>query len=160
MIIAISATGPDPDGIMESRFGRAAGFVMFDTESGKYSYADNSENSQLPHAAGIQTAQVLADLGASAIISGSFGPKAAQALGAGGIRMVAFEGGTVRQAVEKLLSEGLQDAVPGPVNAGKDMAQAPAQGQGGTGAGCRRTGGSGMGMGRGGGRGMGGGGRF
>ncbi|WP_147822272.1 NifB/NifX family molybdenum-iron cluster-binding protein [Salidesulfovibrio onnuriiensis] len=170
MRIAISANASGPDVPVEPRFGRAGGFAIYDTDSGEYGYHDNSGNAQLAQGAGIQAAQTLADQGVQVIITGSLGPKAWQALSAGGIRMVTVSGGSVREAVDRFLAGELTEANPGPANQGQPT-QAPQQPA--PAGGCRRTGGSGMGrgmgggcgrgmgggMGRGGGRGMGGGGR-
>lgn len=166
MRIAISANASGPDAPVEPRFGRAAGFAIYDTDSGEYIYHDNSGTAQLAQGAGIQAAQSLADQGVQVVITGNLGPKAWQALNAGGIRMVTMSGGSVREAVERFMAGELAEAEPGPANQNKPGQGAqqpaqPAQQPTGGGGGCRRMGGSGMGRGMGGGcgRGMGGGGR-
>lgn len=156
MIIAISATGENPDAPMEERFGRAPGFLLHDTETGEYTYMDNAANAGLPQAAGIQTAQNLAARGVKAVITGQVGPKAAQALNAGSIPVHNCSGCSVSEAVARFKNNQLQVSAGDPAM-GYGAAPATPGGQG-----CRRLGGSGMGMGmgrgggRGGGRGMGG----
>lgn len=153
MRIAVSTNSPGKDSQLEPRFGRAAGFVIYDSDTTEYRFVDNSVNSQLSQGAGIQTAQLLADQGVSVVISGRFGPKAAPALESGGIRMIESGGGTVQELVENYVSGAAGTASSG-IPSGSGTSVAPVAGPG-----CRRMGGSGRGMGMGGGRGMGGGGR-
>ncbi|WP_320007861.1 NifB/NifX family molybdenum-iron cluster-binding protein [Maridesulfovibrio sp.] len=152
MLIAVSANSSNVDSSFEPRFGRAAGFMIFDSETGESRFIDNSENAGVAGGAGVQTAQFLADQGVQAIISGTFGPKAEQALLAGHIEMVTVESGTVRELVENYAAES------GIGQPKSDLKRSP-HSLNQSGGGCRRMGGTGRGMGRsGGGRGMGGGG--
>ncbi|NDV27398.1 NifB/NifX family molybdenum-iron cluster-binding protein [Desulfovibrio sp. JC010] len=158
MLIAVSANNSNADSPLEPRFGRAAGFIIFDSETEEFRFVDNGGNSQLAQGAGIQTAQMLAEQGVGAVISGTFGPKAEAALQQGGIQMVTASG-TVREAVN-VFGGSEQAATATSMNN-----QQPGAGMGigsgrGMGGGCRRMGGTGRGMGMAnGGRGMGGGGR-
>ncbi len=153
MLIAVSANNSNVDSSFEPRFGRAAGFVVFDSESGEIHFVDNSANVQAAGGAGPQAAQLLAQNGVQVIISGTFGPKAEQALLAGHIEMVTADSGTVRGLVENYAAES---GVGQPL---ADLKRSP-QSLNQSGGGCRRMGGTGRGMGMsGGGRGMGGGGR-
>lgn len=171
MKIAVSAQGSDPTGPMDPRFGRAAGYLIHDTDTGSYAFIDNSEGMGAAQGAGIGAAKAVADAGATVAITGSFGPKAADALTQAGVRMVTCGGGSVEQVVaEFLAAEGTgkateagasatqPQAVPQP---GMGRGMGGGRGIGGGGGGCRRQGGSGrgMGMGGGGGRGQGGGGQ-
>jgi len=154
MKIAVSSQGNQPSSPLEPRFGRAAGFVLYDTDSNEYGYLDNSENAALNQGAGVQTAQAVADSGVQVLITGKVGPKAEIALNRGNIQVVFSTAQTVEQAIKDFLS-GSQGQQSGP-------AQQPGPGRGmggGGGRGCGRGGGGGRGMGGGGGRGMGGGGR-
>ncbi|WP_319779845.1 NifB/NifX family molybdenum-iron cluster-binding protein [Maridesulfovibrio sp.] len=154
MLIAVSANNSNLDSPFEPRFGRASGFVVFNSETGENHFVDNGGNSQLSQGAGIQTAQLLADQGVNVAISGTFGPKAEEALRAGSIEMVTVNSGTVRELAENYLSEFCSEGQPV-----ADLKRSP-QSLSRSGGGCRRMGGTGRGMGMGGGgRGMGGGGR-
>ena len=175
MKIAVSAQGNDPKAPMDMRFGRAAGYLVHDTDTGEYRYIDNAEGVSAAQGAGIQAAQAVADAGADVVITGSFGPKAADALTQAGVRMVTCQGGSVEQVVADFKAGKLDTADPyvGPqtgagmgqgMGGGAGMGMGGGRGMGGGGGqgmgggGCRRAGGQGRGMGMGGGRGMGGGG--
>ncbi len=153
MIIAVSANSDNVNEQMEPRFGRAAGFMLFNSETNSFSYVENSANSQLAQGAGIQTAQMLADHNVEVAISGRFGPKALAAMERGGIEMVELDGVTVRQAAESYLSRQPKGSgkTGGDLSA-RDEVNYPGPGT----ARCRAAGGSGRGLGRSrGGRGMG-----
>ena len=153
MLIAVSANNSNVDSPFEPRFGRAAGFIIFDSDTGESRFVDNSSNAEVAGGAGVQTAQLLADQGVQVVISGTFGPKAEQALQAGKIEMVTADSGTVRELAENYATE------TGVGQLTADLKRSP-QSLNKFGGGCRRMGGTGRGMGMaGGGRGKGGGGR-
>lgn len=103
MKIAISTLGKDKSSMLDPKFGRAHGFMIFDTENSSYTYHPNDENIQLAQGAGIKTGSFIADLGVEVVISGHFGPKAASVLERAGIKMVSGdEGQTVEQLVFSL----------------------------------------------------------
>jgi predicted Fe-Mo cluster-binding NifX family protein len=153
MKIAVCSTGIAIDSPLEPRFGRCANFVVVDTETLDATAVENS-GATSAQGAGIQAAQVVSSLGASAVIAGNVGPNAFQALSAAGIKVYIGAQGTVRDAVNQFNSGQLQE-VSAPtvaVNFGTNVP--PGQGFG-QGSGM----GMGRGMGRGGGRGHGGQGR-
>jgi predicted Fe-Mo cluster-binding NifX family protein len=76
--------------------------MVFDTETGVSCAVDNSRNASTAHGAGIQTAEKVAELGVHAVIAEHVGPKAFDALQAGGIRVYTGATGTVAFAVEQL----------------------------------------------------------
>lgn len=101
-IIAVSAEGPRLTDMVDSRFGRAAGFVIVDLDTMSTSYVDNGQSQAMAHGAGIQTAERIADAGAGVLLTGIVGPKAFQALEAAGIKVGQnLEGVTVGEAVER-----------------------------------------------------------
>jgi predicted Fe-Mo cluster-binding NifX family protein len=100
MKIVVSAKGGSPDSELDPRFGRAAGFLVFDTESGSWKAVDNSTALSAAHGAGIQSAEKVSRLGASIVISGHVGPKAYAVLAAEGIRVYSSEARTPLAAVE------------------------------------------------------------
>ena len=73
---------------MDSRFGRAKGFFVVDTETKETSYVDNQESAETEHAAGTSAAQSIADAGVQLLITAEVGPKAAAVLKAAGIRVL------------------------------------------------------------------------
>lgn len=104
-IIAISSEGPAMTDMVDSRFGRAAGFVVVDLDTMATSYVDNGQSQAMAHGAGIQTAERIADAGAGVLLTGIVGPKAFQALDAAGIKVGQnLEGITVGEAVERYKS--------------------------------------------------------
>lgn len=102
MKIAVSARGTEPDSEVESRFGRAARFLVFDTERGSWQRVDNAASVSAAHGAGIQSAELVCRLGADAVISGHVGPKAFAVLTAGGVRIYQGDARSAREAVDGL----------------------------------------------------------
>jgi predicted Fe-Mo cluster-binding NifX family protein len=112
--IAVTSQGPTLDDPVDSRFGRAAGFVVVDMETKETTYLDNGASQALAQGAGIQAAEVVVRAGVSTVLTGYVGPKAFQALQAGGVAIVQDLGEmTVRQALEAY-AEGKTDAASGP----------------------------------------------
>ncbi len=85
MKIAVSAQGKGLDSALDPRFGRAAGFVVVDTDTGAWDFVENGQNMALAQGAGLQAAQNVAGSGARAVITGHVGPKAFLALSRGRI---------------------------------------------------------------------------
>ncbi len=100
MKIAITTEKNDLRSNVDPRFGRAAGFIIYDIESGKAAYVDNAQNLQAAQGAGIQAAKTVINAGAGALITGNIGPKAFSTLASGNVEMYLVEGGTVEQAIE------------------------------------------------------------
>lgn len=107
-IVAISAEGPSVDDAVDSRYGRAGGFVLAAFPHGDLSlepsitYLDNGDAQIRPTGAGIATTEHLADAGVNVVLSGYVGPKAFEALQAAGIAVIQdMDGMTVGQALAK-----------------------------------------------------------
>ena len=101
MRLCITATGRDLASATDSSFGRAAWFVIVDTESGSVEAIENS-SVNVRQGAGIAAAQVLADKNVQAVLTGRLGPKAQAALSAAKIQMYeGLEQTTVGQALEQ-----------------------------------------------------------
>lgn len=113
MKVAISSSGNTLDSTLDPRFGRAAGFIVCDTEAEGFEFKDNTQNLNAAQGAGIQSAQNVADTGAEAVITGHVGPKAFKALDHANIRVYLSESGTVGEALERLRSGELKP-VDGP----------------------------------------------
>jgi predicted DNA-binding protein (UPF0251 family)/predicted Fe-Mo cluster-binding NifX family protein len=100
--IAVSSEGPDLDGPIDPRFGRAAGFVIIDPDTMASEYVDNAASQGMAQGAGIQTAELMTRHEVGVVLTGYVGPKAFQALSAAGIKIGQnLEELSVRQAVEK-----------------------------------------------------------
>jgi len=113
MRIAVTATGPDLDAQIDPRFGRCAYFIFVDTDTMEFEAVPNPYVSAMG-GAGIQAAQLVANKGATAVLSGAFGPNAAQTLSAVGVQMYPNVMGTVREAVERFKRGELQPAFQAP----------------------------------------------
>ena len=146
MKIAVSTRGQSLDSAMDPRFGRGPGFILFDTETGRSDYLDNSAQAAMTQGTGIKAAQMLAEAGAGVLITGQMGPKAARVLRRSGIKVYMGAGGTVQDAIKALERGDLKQMDSNMLQVGPGK------------MGGRGMGGGGRGMG-GGGRGMGGGGR-
>jgi predicted Fe-Mo cluster-binding NifX family protein len=109
MKIAISSTGKDLDCQIDPRFGRCQYFTYLDPETMEFEVAENQGVAAMG-GAGVQAAQLVAQKGASALITGNLGPNAASALSAAGIKVYLVPGGTVREVTEALKSGRLQEA--------------------------------------------------
>jgi len=107
MKIAISSQGEKLDSPIDPRFGRARYLIFYDTDNDSWEALDNQQNMQAAHGAGVQTAQSVANRKVEMVISGNFGPKAGQILGAAGIKTATWADGTVNEAVEKVKNNQL-----------------------------------------------------
>ncbi|MFW6114098.1 MAG: NifB/NifX family molybdenum-iron cluster-binding protein, partial [Actinomycetota bacterium] len=105
MRIAVSSSGPDLDSAVDPRFGRCAFLIFVETETMDYEAMQNS-NASAGGGAGISTAQVVADKGIEAVITGNVGPNAYGVLNQAGITTHTGAAGTVRQAVESFKAGG------------------------------------------------------
>jgi predicted Fe-Mo cluster-binding NifX family protein len=150
MKVAISSDGKDLKAMLDPRFGRCPYFIVADPEDMSFDVLENGGTDR-SSGAGIEAAQLVADKGVTAVITGRVGPKAAQALAAAGIEVFREEPVSVEAALERF-RQGRRELEKRPV------AESPPDRGYGTGSGGRGMGGGGRGMG-GGGRGMGGGGR-
>jgi predicted Fe-Mo cluster-binding NifX family protein len=110
MKIAVTAKGTTLDSPVDSHFGRAAGFIVVDVESGEFEFVDNAQNVNAAQGAGIQAARTVAESGAGCVIAGHCGPKAFRTLTAAGIQVVVGFEGTVAEAVDRFEEGALAPA--------------------------------------------------
>lgn len=109
MKIAISSQGEKLDSPLDPRFGRAAQFILYDTETASYEVISNAQSLDAAQGAGIKAAETISRLGAQVLITGHCGPKAFETLKAADIRIVSgAEGCTVSEALEKFQSGQLK----------------------------------------------------
>ncbi len=100
MKLAVTSQGTNPQSSVDPRFGRAAYFVLVDTDTGGYSAACNSINVNAAQGAGIQAGKKVVELGAAVLITGHVGPKAFATLRAGDVAIYTGATGTVSDAIE------------------------------------------------------------
>lgn len=110
MKVCITSQGPELTSQVDSRFGRAAIFLLVDSETEELEAIDNKQNLQAAQGAGIQAAQNVAGTGVKAVITGHCGPKAFSTLKAAGIDIFTGASGTVAQALEAWKSGKLEKA--------------------------------------------------
>ena len=111
----------------------------------------DNEAAAISGGAGIQAAQLVANAGVDAVVTGSVGPNATDVLAAAGLKVYLGASGTVREALQRYEDGQLQEA------SGVSAGVRPGTGDFGGGMGRGRGMGVGRGMGRCGGRGRGGG---
>ncbi len=141
MKIAITAEGPSLDSKLDPRFGRCVYFLIVDPDDFSFEAFENP-NIGLGGGAGIQSAQMVADKGVKAIITGNCGPNALKVLSAANVSIIDGCYGTVRAVI--------QDYKEGRISPGGDSSP---QGGGQFRPGAGSGGGRGLGGGRGGGMG-------
>ena len=109
MRIAVTSTGEGLDSQVDPRFGRAAFFLIGDTETMEFVAVEN-ENVAAGGAAGIGSAKRVIDESAEAVLTGNCGPNAERTLSAAGVKLYTGVAGTVAQAVELFKSGKLSAA--------------------------------------------------
>ena len=110
MKIAFSTPGVSLDAPLDMRFGRAPGFLIYDTADGSHKFVDNVQNLNAAQGAGIQAAQTVARAGVDCVVTGHCGPKAFTVLSSVGIKVYNVEAGSVAEALELYSSGDLQPA--------------------------------------------------
>lgn len=98
MKICITSQGDQLDSQMDLRFGRAAYFILVDSESMKYEVIENQANFSAG-GAGIAAASQVIDIGAEVVLTGNCGPKAFEVLQAANVQVYTDLSGMVGRAV-------------------------------------------------------------
>ncbi len=107
MILVVSAEKTALEARFDARFGRCACFIIVDTETGNWHALENPASGSTG-GAGTMAAQFISELGANAVISGHFGPKAYQALKSAGIDMYSAGDNLVKEVLDKFKAGLLQ----------------------------------------------------
>jgi predicted Fe-Mo cluster-binding NifX family protein len=113
MKVVVTAGGPGIEESFDTRFGRAAYFIVCDLENGAWECHPNTQNLEAAQGAGIQAAQSIRRLGASALITGHVGPKAFRVLDANGIKIFSAQASTAQEALNAYKG-GLLSAMAAP----------------------------------------------
>ncbi|MHB8987222.1 MAG: NifB/NifX family molybdenum-iron cluster-binding protein [Desulfobulbia bacterium] len=102
MKLCITATGKDLSARVDPRFGRAPYFLLVDTET-LHCEAVANPASATGQGAGIKAAQLLTDRGVAALLTGTVGPNAVEALQAAGIKTYegVDPGDTAQEAIDR-----------------------------------------------------------
>jgi predicted Fe-Mo cluster-binding NifX family protein len=109
MKVAVSACGGTLDAAIDPRFGRCSTFLLVETDTMSVEAID-SDSGSLGGGAGIRTAQLVANKGARAVLTGNCGPNAYQTLRAAGIDVIVGCSGTVADVIARFKSGALRPA--------------------------------------------------
>jgi len=110
MKICISSTGDNLDSPVDPRFGRAAYFLIGDSERENFETIKNEGVSAM-RGAGISAAQIVASKKVEAVITGNIGPNAFNALNAVGIKIyTTISGKTAKEALQEFKKGKLPEA--------------------------------------------------
>jgi len=109
MKVVVTASGADLDAPVDPRFGRCSFFVIVDTDTMAFEAVKN-QAAMAAGGAGVQAAQLVANKGAQAVITGNIGPNAMAGLQAAGVKVYVGAEGTVRKSVELFKEGRLQEA--------------------------------------------------
>lgn len=110
MKIAITSSGKELDSQIDLRFGRAIGFIIYDTETHAFNYVDNEQNLNAMQGAGIQAAQNVVNQNVDVVITGHCGPKAFTTLSAAEVKIYIGAEGSVKETIEKFKNNEIQEA--------------------------------------------------
>ena len=110
MKIAFTSSGNNLESKLDLRFGRAANFLVYDTETENIEIVSNTQNLNAVQGAGIQSAQNVAETGAEVLISGHCGPKAFIVLKAANIKVYNCPEMSMKEALEQFKQNKLEAA--------------------------------------------------
>lgn len=110
MKIALTTSGTDPSAPLDSRFGRAAKFLLYDLETDSWELLDNAQSLDAAQGAGVQAAESVVRAGARAVITGHCGPKAFRVLAAAGVKVYHSGAATVAEALQQYLGGRLAES--------------------------------------------------
>ncbi len=115
MKIAFSTSGSDIEAPLDERFGRAAGFLIYDDDGDRVEWIENGQSADAAQGAGIRAAQAIVRAGANAVVTGHCGPKAFRVLAAAGVPVYLTDAATVSKALEAFRAGSLERAATGDV---------------------------------------------
>lgn len=110
MKIVFTTSGDDLNAPLDSRFGRAAKFLIYDLEAKTFAVIDNHQNLNAAQGAGIQAAETVARAGVQGLVTGHCGPKAFRVLAAAGVKVYHSGAATVAEALQQYLGGRLAES--------------------------------------------------
>ncbi len=116
MKIAFTTSGDSMEAPLEPRFGRAEGFLIYDTNAETFETHSNRTNLNATQGAGIQAAQKLSTLGVDCLVTGHCGPKAFGVLNTAGIRVYTSSLPTVADALRAITEGSLKPSAAADVD--------------------------------------------
>ena len=118
MLIAVSSKGDTLEAPMDSHFGRASYFILYDTDQDTFQTLDNRANQEIYEGAGTKAAQTLFRYNVQALVTPSCGVQAFYALKSAGIAVYLHRASTVQEAVQEFKNRRLvKSSGPGKVSA-------------------------------------------
>jgi predicted Fe-Mo cluster-binding NifX family protein len=99
MKVALTTSGETLSAPLDPVFGRAARFVVYDTDVDAYELVDN-DAVEAAHGAGLQAAETLVRLGVRGLVTGRCGPNAMRVLERAGIEVYTSEAHTLHEAID------------------------------------------------------------
>lgn len=109
MKVAISAENNQLESLLDLKFGRAKGFIIYDIDNDEFDFIDNEKNFNAIQGAGIQAAQMIVDNDVDAIITGYCGPKAYAVLEVAEIKIFVGEKDTIINNIKKFKNNELKE---------------------------------------------------
>ena len=100
MKIAFTTSGDDLNSPLDSRFGRAPKFLIYDTDADKFEVLDNLQNLNAAQGAGIQSAEAVVRSGAKCLVTGHCGPKAFRILSSAKVQVYNTEASTIAEGLD------------------------------------------------------------
>ena len=110
MKVVFTTSGNELNAPLDSRFGRAPKFLVYDLDSETFEVIDNQQNLNAAQGAGIQSAETVARLAAKSLVTGHCGPKAFRVLLAAGVKVYTTDAPTVAAALEQYRAGQLTEA--------------------------------------------------
>jgi predicted Fe-Mo cluster-binding NifX family protein len=110
MKIVFTTSGNTLQAPLDSRFGRAPKFLVYDLDVNTFEVVDNQQSLNANQGAGIQSAESVARQGAKALVTGHCGPKAFRVLSAAGIKIYNTDVRTVAEALQHYRAGKLTEA--------------------------------------------------
>ncbi len=110
MKIALTTSGKDLNASLDRRFGRAAQFLVYDTDGDTFEVVGNAQNLNAAQGAGIQAAQSVVKTGAKAVVTGNCGPKAFRVLEDAGVKVFNTDAATISEALGRYREGRLPEA--------------------------------------------------
>ncbi len=108
MILAITAAEDNLSSPVDMRFGRAKGFILYNTDTLVHTFKENTINNNAIQGAGIQTSKAVIDYNASVLITGNVGPKAFSVLKQSDVSIMLVKEITIQEAIDLYYSGKLK----------------------------------------------------
>lgn len=108
--IAFTTSGSSLTAPLDPRFGRAAGFLVYEAATQSVATIGNQQGRSAAQGAGIQAAETLVRAGVDTLVTGHCGPKAYKVLEAAGVAVFNCTCATVDEALNELVAGRLRPA--------------------------------------------------